>query len=77
MFIVLYVILTALLHFSAPETTTRVQISTTSISPYTHSNTEHTNTGTHTDICTHMCVDENIVNVKLLCLLNFNQNINS
>ncbi|KAG1955808.1 CMRF35-like molecule [Pimephales promelas] len=34
----------------APETTTRVQISTTSISPYTHSNTEHTNTALPLDL---------------------------
>ncbi|XP_077057514.1 uncharacterized protein LOC143710442 isoform X1 [Siphateles boraxobius] len=31
----------------APETTTRVQISTSSVSPYTNRNTEHTSTVTH------------------------------
>ncbi|KAK7161051.1 hypothetical protein R3I94_003890 [Phoxinus phoxinus] len=35
----------------APETTTRVQISTSSISPYTDSSTEHTSTGK--DLNTH------------------------
>ncbi|XP_056128031.1 CMRF35-like molecule 5 [Rhinichthys klamathensis goyatoka] len=34
----------------APETTTRVQISTTSISPYTNSSTEHTSTASPSDL---------------------------